>query len=755
MKNRLKVLFFFLCFTLIRQTILAQSHPKLILTKKGVEDMKASLGKAPLFDQILAKVIAEVDAEIAAGIDVPIPKDMAGGYTHERHKRNWFMMQKAGVLYQITEQEKYASYIRSMLLVYAGLYPTLGLHPTNRSYATGKIFWQCLNDANWLVYVSQAYDCIYDYLSQEERSLLEENLFRPFADFLSIDNPKFFNRIHNHSTWGNAAVGMIGLVMNDQELIDRALYGLDVSKNQLNERDNDGGLIRPDGLKKAGFLAQLDASFSPDGYFTEGPYYLRYAIFPFLQFGKALANNKPELGILEYRDSILQKAVYSLLYQTDKNGLFFPINDAQKGMSWKAREVVTAVDLAYYYYGKDPMLLSIAQKQGRVALDEAGFAVAKGIADNLAEPFHQKSIVFTDGAKGMEGGIAILRNSTTSDSELCLVMKYSAQGMGHGHFDKLSFSLYDETGEILQDYGAARWVNIDQKGGGRYLPENNSWAKQSIAHNTLVINEKSHYNGDIKIGEKYHPNLVYFKGDSTIQLVIARSSNAYLDGDMQRTLVLLNDEFFRHPILIDIFKASTKDKSQFDLPIWFQGHLLLTNFKYEAETTTLNTLGTSHGYQHLWKEAVGNSKTGNAHINWFSNGKFFSMTSAVNPEDELIFVRIGANDPLFNLRHDPAFIIRKKEQAQATFVSIIEPHGAYNPVSEIAENPFTSIEKLNILYDADDYTILKFMNKSDTSWTLMIAHQDANEKSSHSVAIGTKFFEWTGVYHLIKEQIID
>ena len=51
------------------------------------------------------------------------------------------------------------------------------------------------------------------------------------------------------------------------------------SKNKKNERDNDGGLIRPDGLKKAGFLAQLDGSFSPDGYFTEGPYYLRYAIW--------------------------------------------------------------------------------------------------------------------------------------------------------------------------------------------------------------------------------------------------------------------------------------------------------------------------------------------------------------------------------------------------------------------------------------------------------------------------------------------
>ena len=86
-------------------------HPNLILTEKGVAAIRASLGKAPLFDKVLADAKAELEAEIAEGIEVPIPKDMAGGYTHERHKRNWFMMQQAGALYQITGQEKYAIYI--------------------------------------------------------------------------------------------------------------------------------------------------------------------------------------------------------------------------------------------------------------------------------------------------------------------------------------------------------------------------------------------------------------------------------------------------------------------------------------------------------------------------------------------------------------------------------------------------------------------------------------------------------------------
>lgn len=468
-----------------------------------------------------------------------------------------------------------------MLMAYAKLYPTLGLHPTNKSYSTGKLFWQCLNDANWLVYVSQAYDCIYDWLDKKDRDFLEKNLFRPYADFLSVGNPQFFNRIHNHSTWGCAAVGMIGLVMNDKELVDRALYGLPIDKNKTNERDNDGGLIRQEGQDKAGFLAQLDESFSPDGYFTEGPYYLRYAIFPFLQFSKALSNNRPELNILGYRDSILKKSVYALLNQTDFQGRFFPINDAQKGMSWNAREVVNALDIIYHQYGRDPMLLSIAAKQQEVILDEAGFSVARDLAKGLAKPFKHTSIEYRDGAKGTEGGVGILRTSTNPANELCLVMKYSAQGMGHGHFDKLSYSLYDEGGEILQDYGAARWVNIDQKGGGCYLPENDTWAKQTIAHNTLVINEKSNYEGDIKIAENYHPDLYYFQGKGNVQVVSAKTNNAYPGSELHRTMVLLKDSSFQEPLVIDIFKVVSENKNQYDLPIWFQGHLMQTNFEYK------------------------------------------------------------------------------------------------------------------------------------------------------------------------------
>ena len=732
--------------------ISVESEPAKVVVKEDT-DPSMKLDRAPLFERTLAKVKQEVDEEIEQGVIVPVPKDMAGGYTHERHRKNWIILDKAGSLYDYTGEAKYASYIKTLFMAYADLFPTLPLHPTNRSYATGKIFWQCLNDANWLVYSSQAYDSIYDTLSDEERNYLESNLFRPLADFLSIENPQFFNRIHNHSTWANAAVGMIGLAMKDEELINRALYGLqdhDLDKSMI---DNDGGYIVTEGVRQAGFLAQLDHSFSPDGHFTEGPYYLRYAMTPFLLFGKELNESLPELGIYAYREEILKKAVYSLLYETDAKGQFFPINDAQKGMSWLSREVVTAVDIAYKNFGKDPMLLAIAEKQDQVIIDDAGYQVARDIAKGMSVPFKHKSISYRDGAEGASGGLTVMRSPTKDEGELCVLYKYAAQGMGHGHFDRLSYSIYDNEDEVVQDYASARWVNIDQKGGGRYLKENNTFAKQTVAHNALVVNQKSQYEGSVKIGEQNNPILYYDNFNLTnTQIVSAKDNTAYPGTEMHRTLIMVTDEDMEEPLLVDILKVQSDINQDYDLPLWYKGQILSTSFSYDAYSNQLNTLGQDHGYQHLWQEASGTLVGDVSQMTWFRDGKFFTITSTANEGDEMILARSGANDPEFNLRRDPVMIHRKKDVSDALFVSVIEPHGVYSNVTEIPLKPFSSITSIEVLYDDPDYTVIEY-KASKKSHIILLCNTNTSESTTHKLEIKGAWHSWNGPFKLKIEKL--
>ncbi len=725
----------------------AQSHPRLTMTASEAAAIRSQLGNVPRFDASLAATRERVDAEIALGPQVPVPKDLAGGYTHERHKQNFFILQQAGSLYQITGEERYAAYVREVLMAYAELYPTFERHPADRSYAPGKFFWQCLNDANWLVYVSQAYDCIYEWLPAEERAYLENDLFRPHADYLSVGNPRFFNRIHNHSTWACAAVGMIGLVMDDEELVQRALLGLQNTSIDADVRDNDGGFITQHGQGEAGFLAQLDQAIAPGGYFSEGPYYHRYAIYPYLVFAQALANQRPDLDIFAYRDSILNKSIHALLQQTDAQGLFFPINDAQKGMSYHSRELITAVDLIYYYCGKDGTLLSVAAEQDRVLLDAAGFAVASDLMRVRLGPFTQSSQEFRDGVNGDQGALGILR-ARPSSTELSLVMKYTVQGLSHDHFDMLSFSLYDEMGEVIQDYGAARWVNINQKSGGGYLRENRTWAKQTVAHNTLVVDEASHFGGDVAAVEPGHAETYYFNGDGDYQVASAKANGAYANVHLERSMFLIDNEEGQEPFVLDLIRGNGAEAHQYDLPLLYQGELLDMDISYKA-AEVLQPLGDENGYQHLWLEGSGEPSGSTARMTWMRKGRFFTLTRTAMPQDIFLLARLGANDPEFNLRRDPVFIHRRPGAERATFVSVIEPHGSYSPVDEIPHQLFGRISELELVYDDADYTVVRWRQSEETVHTLAFSWRDNNPEQEHRLELSeTEGLMWTGVYEV-------
>ncbi|TCI85691.1 heparinase II/III domain-containing protein [Tenacibaculum sp. M341] len=754
MKLNLLLKFALLLFLLTNATInasfqqkreLLQSHPNLILTKKSVLEIKSQLGNVPVFDKTLEKIKKEVSIEIEKGIKVPVPKDLAGGYTHTQHKINYATMQKAGVLFQLLADEKYAIYIRDMLLQYAKLYPTLKRHLLSKSYAKGMFFWQCLNDANWLVYTSQAYDCIYDWLSKEETVYLNKALFKPYADFLSIETPQFFNRIHNHSTWGNVAVGMIGLVMNDEELVKRALYGLDQRSENLKAKDNDGGFIY-DKDGKAGFLANLEAPFSPDGYYTEGPYYQRYAMYPFLIFAEALQNKKPELKIFEYKNGVLIKAVNALLNLTDKNGVFFPLNDAQKGMSYYTSSLVSAIDIAYYFGGKNPELLSIAKKQNKVQLDITGLSIAKALEAQKEKTFVKKSLELSDGAKGNEGGIGILRYEK-NEKTLALVFKYTAQGLSHGHYDKLSFSLYENGNEVIQDYGFSRFVNVEQKNGGGYLKENSTFAKQTIAHNTVVQDEASHFKNNYEIGSKHHSDKYLFDDSNpNFQIVSAKEQNAYSNTELHRTMMMVKEKELIKPFIIDVVKVTSTQNHTYDLPYYYLGQIIHSSFRTNVYKSQ-STLGKRYGYQHLWKEATGNSHDSSTQFTWLNNKKFYTITSVTNKDDEIILARIGANDPQFNLRKDPTIIFRKENENNALFMSIIESHGTYNPVTEKAKNAYSKLLKIEVLVDNSDYSSFKIHFKNGKEKILILSNKNNRENKKHSIRINDKKYSWKGAYY--------
>lgn len=158
-------------------------HPVTFFTKTEAASVKASLLKYPLLKSSYTDLKKDVDQWIGKDVDVPFPKDPAGGYTHDKHKANYTLMFNSGVLYNLTGDVKYAKLVKEMMLKYAALNPTLKNHPEATSSSPGRIFWQALNDANWMVYTGMAYDLIYNSLTSAERKKIEDGAFKPEVDF--------------------------------------------------------------------------------------------------------------------------------------------------------------------------------------------------------------------------------------------------------------------------------------------------------------------------------------------------------------------------------------------------------------------------------------------------------------------------------------------------------------------------------------------------------------------------------------------
>lgn len=680
------------------------AHPSLLLTSKGVKEIRANQGKFPLFEVSLDNLLQEADEAVGREICLPVPRDGGGGYSHEMHKLNYYDMYNMGIAWQLTGDTKYAQKVKDILLAYVDFYPGLDFHPLGLSGNPGRIFWQTLNESVFLVHTSVAYDCVYDFLSEQDRSRIEKEFFYPYTDFIMTGlphnraNTEMFNNLNNWATWACAGVGMIGIAMGDDTLVQKALYGSDLKG-------------------EGGFLRQLDVLFSPDGYFTEGAYYLRYAIWPFVTFAQCLEVYKPELKIFDYRDGILLKAVDALL-QMAYEGEFMHFNDAlEKGYS--AQELISAVDIAYNNNRSDKSLLSVADGyQHKVLVSDAGFSVAKDLAAGEAEPLDLHSMWLRDGGDGTEGAFCIMRPSRGNSA---LTFKATSHGLSHGHFDKLNFAYYDAGNEVVTDYGAARFLNIEAKYNGHYTHENETWAKTAIAHNTLVVDEQNMFGGKWRVSQEYYPRILWHSFEEGLQSVAAREENAYKDVAFTRYLVYADIPFLEYPLIMDVLKAESLSKHQYDYPIHYNGHMISLSVPYERALSSMTTLGKANGYQHIWTEAKGHGGNGVTSYTWLTGYRMYTVSTATTPGTEIFICRGGATDPDFNLRNEPMYLVREKNADSHIFASCLETHGKYDLQVEQSANLVHSCKGITVLSDDENGITVRYDFIDSHSVTLAVS----------------------------------
>ncbi|RBW43074.1 chondroitin lyase [Psychromonas sp. B3M02] len=694
-----------------------------LMNQQEVEAIQQELGKTSLMGRSLDALIKDTDKYLTLPIDVP-GHSPAGGYAHNKHQQNYKYIEQAGRLFLITGEDKYAQFAAALLTQYADKYLVLGFQEQRNTNPPGRLFHQMLNEHVWLLYSSLGYSCIKHWLTEAQRQHIVKQLFEPMLEVATVKYHFDFDRIHNHGVWAVAATAACGAAIGQEKYIDLALHGLAGDDIQ------------------GGFLAQLSNLFAPSGYYIEGPYYHRYAIRPLCLLAELTQRFRPELDIFNFKNQVIGKTIQSLLSTAYPNGVFPSLNDASKSMDIKDEGVVIAVSLYAKHYPEDTNLYGIANIQEQIWISGCGVALSQAYqAQASVEVPCLPSVELNEGPDGDKGAQGFIRMQNSQGDISQLVMNYGQHGMGHGHFDTLGMTYFNNDQEVLRDYGFGRWVNIEPKFGGRYLDENKSYARQTIVHNLVSVDAGCQNDFDVELADSKHGIPHFFIGEGKIQAMSAFAEDFYPGVEQQRSLVLIEHQQLTQPLLLDLFRLSSDKDHQYDYSLQYQGQIIRTNVEHKQHST-LNPMGDDAGYQHLWNVSEGKGQNTNL-VSWLQGSSYYTWLSASSADDTLFFTRTGANDPDFNLRSETSLILRRQAK-NSLFANVIETHGYFNESVEASLDARGKIHTINIIGFNEQASVIEVLGE-DIALTVMINNaKDATETSQTTIEFNNQSYSWTG-----------
>lgn len=383
--------------------------------------------------------ICPVDKEVLRGDPSSPPKDFDGCCISGIHSGYAAAVRDCGLAYQVTGDARYARRGRDILMAYANKYLDYPLH-TIRGEAKiggGRVGAQTLDESVWLIPVAQGADMLWPALTETERKQLADKLFLPAARDVILPHRL---GVHNIQCWKNSAVGLVGFLLDDRELIAAAIDE-----------------------PKRGYRVQMKEGVQADGSWWEGAwgyhFYTASAVWPLTE----AARNS---GINLYGDAY--KMMFDAPILLAMPNLRLPaFNDSgEVGVSGHA----DLYELAYARY-KNPAYLAIlgpGSRRGQMALWYGVDALPP--APPAAGRSHNETA----------SGYAVLQRGQ-GEPATWLCLKYGPHGGGHGHPDKLNFILYAAGRVVAPDPGTRAYGS----------PLHAGWDKATVAHNTLVVDETS------------------------------------------------------------------------------------------------------------------------------------------------------------------------------------------------------------------------------------------------------------------------
>ena len=365
-----------------------------------------------------------------------------------------------GLAYQLTGETRYAGKACEILEGYAKRYLTYprhdaqskdkvgGRHPKagDRSadarrdtqgkdkVGGGRIGAQILMESRWLVPIVRAYDLVWETLTPQQRTRIEDELLRPAAQLIMEERAA----IDSIQCWKNSAVGLVGLCLDDWRVADTAIAGT------------------------YGLHRQLSGGIPADGLWHQGSWDCHYdAMAALVPLTEAMRHGGTDMYGGPYKRLFLAPLLFAL-----PNGRLPALNDSAEcdaDAAWPQYE------LAYARW-REPLFAAALKGKPRTARESLLYGVPE-LGPDAPLPTGSRNFAAS--------GLAYLQCDEGRDAPVA-ILDYGPHGGGHGHPDKLQLLLYAQGESVAPDPG----------GTSSALPLHGEWYRETISHNTVAVDEK-------------------------------------------------------------------------------------------------------------------------------------------------------------------------------------------------------------------------------------------------------------------------
>ena len=396
---------------------------------------------------------------------------------------------------------------------------------------------------DWLPYLANSYDLLYNSLSEKEKTSFGKWL-KKMTEVISSDEVWSQWRETTHGTWQAAVIGIVGKVTEDADLLLSA---------------------------RRRILYQLENVVGPDGLWPGGSLELNYtALRAFLAYAES---NLPEKGRAynwknKFKESYFRGLINAPLMFIDALGAIPGSDNTKTGLPPGDIYIIS------YLRYRDDLYGAIMERQIDGIDDEKVlicYCKPKRKVNIFSRPLY--SIV------SPTMGWGVLRQYANEPSKsLYARLNYGPQGGSEGNADKLD----------LYFCGLGRRV---VNSGGSYAadsPLRFGWTKQTLAHNTVVLNYHSQLGAETPSDQTGLPGkLLLFDRNEDISVVEADARKSYPKSPLAsyRRCIAMPDDY-----ILDIFTIISSKPIAVDWVIHGLGKQVVINNAVKGECALNNKL---------------------------------------------------------------------------------------------------------------------------------------------------------------------